>query len=131
MYLKFKRIIRKYGVDLTVYPYSSPKNQPKFHYVGGRRVPVEDDKQPEPLKLHEPVAPPDKTSFSAQFVNGGELTQADLIWVSTHKVPINSIVEVPSQPDTKYRVTDYANYQAYSDAAIYLLKGDSQHQDGR
>lgn len=130
MYLKFKRIINKYGVDLIVYPYDSPKSQAKYHYVGGRRVPVDTENQTDPLKLHEVVIPPDKTSFTAQFADGGQLMQADLLWISTHKVPINSIVEVPSQPDTKYRVTDYSNFQGYSDTVIYLLKGDSQHKDG-
>lgn len=131
-YISFKKMINEFGVDLTVTPYVSPAKKPHFHYVGGEKI--EDDETPTPQSeaRHEPVVPPSTAnSFLGKFVSGGEIEQADLLWISTKLYPKNTIVEVPSQPGQKYRVINSSDYQGYSDVVIYELKGDSKHIDGR
>lgn len=132
MYLRFKRQLRKFGVDLTVYPYDSPAKKPHYHYVGGVRVSEDDESKPEPVNLHEPVVPANsQSSFMMQLLNGGALSKVDLLWFSNHVYPKGTIVEVPSQPGQKYRVTNFSNYQGYSDVIIYELEGDDKHPDGK
>lgn len=131
-YISFKDMINEFGVDLTVTPYVSPSKSPHFHYVGGERI--EDDETPtaKPETRHEPVVPPNTVgSLLGQFVSGGEIEQADLLWISTKLYPKNTIVEVLSQPGQKYRVVNSSNYQGYSDVVIYELKGDDKHPNGR
>ena len=102
MYIRFKRQLRKFGVDLTVYPYDSPAKKPHYHYVGGVRVSENDESKPEPVNLHEPVVPANsQSSFMMQLLN------------------------------QKYRVTNFSNYQGYSDVIIYELEGDDKHPDGK
>ena len=130
-FISFKDMINSMGVDLTVYPYQSPAEKPHFHYVGGVKVEDDETPKPEPEHRHEPIVPPNTmNSLSAQFNAGGEMEQADLLWISTKLYPKNTVVEVPSQPGQKYRVVNSSNYQGYSDVVIYELKGDDQHQDG-
>lgn len=130
-YISFQAMINDYGVDLTVTPYDG-SDDTKYKWIGGERVPVDDDAKAEPEQRHEPVLPFNTSnSFMAQFVSGGALTQADLLWISTKLYPIQSIVEIPSQPGEKYRIINRSNYQGYSDVVIYELKGDDEHQDGR
>lgn len=125
-YLSFKDMLQEYGVDITVYPYSSPAKKPKFHYEGGIKIPNEDDLV-KPETRHEPVLSANShNSFMAQFVAGGTKTQVDLIWLSSKKYPKGTTVDVPSQ-EGKYRVVGYSNYQDYSDVIIYELKGDDKH----
>ena len=132
MYIRFKKQLKKYGVDLTVYPYDSPSQTPHYHYVGGIRVKDENNTKAEPIQLHEPVLPfNSQSSFMAQLVSGGSITQADLLWISSHVYPEGTTVEVPSQPGQKYRVVNHSNYQGYSDVIIYELKGDDKHPDVR
>lgn len=131
-YISFKDMINEFGVDLTVTPYVSPSNSPHFHYVGGERVKNDETPKAQPEARHEPVVPfNSQTSFMAQFVAGGEIEQADLLWISTKLYPKNTVVELPSQPGQKYRIINSSNYQGYSDVVIYELKGDSKHPDGR
>lgn len=130
-YISFTDMINSFGVDLTVYPYQSPAKSPHLHYVGGEKVLDDDSPQQQPEQRHEPVVPPNAlNSFSAQFVSGGEMEQADLLWISTKLYPKNTVVEVPSQPGQKYRVVNSSNLQGYSDVVIYELKGDDKHPDG-
>ena len=125
-YLSFKDMLQEYGVDITVYPYSSPAKKPKFHYEGGIKIPNEDDLV-KPETRHEPVLSANShNSFMAQFVAGGTKTQVDLIWLSSKKYPKGTTVDVPSQ-EGKYRVVGYSNYKDYSDVIIYELKGDDKH----
>ncbi|WP_278956350.1 hypothetical protein [Lactobacillus apis] len=125
-FLSFKDMLQEYGVDITVYPYSSPAKKPKFHYEGGIKIPNEDDLV-KPETRHEPVLSTNShSSFMAQFVAGGTKTQVDLIWLSSKKYPKGTTVDVPSQ-EGKYRVVGYSNYQDYSDVIIYELKGDDKH----
>lgn len=126
-YLSFKDMLQEYGVDITVYPYSSPAKRPKFHYEGGIKVIDEEDDLVKPETRHEPVLSANShNSFMAQFVAGGTKTQVDLIWLSSKKYPRGTTVDVPSQ-EGKYRVVGYSNYQDYSDVIIYELKGDDKH----
>lgn len=126
-YLSFKDMLQEYGVDITVYPYSSPAKRPKFHYEGGIKVIDEEDDLVKPETRHEPVLSANShNSFMAQFVAGGTKTQVDLIWLSSKKYPKGTTVDVPSQ-EGKYRVVGYSNYQDYSDVIIYELKGDDKH----
>ena len=126
-YLSFKDMLQEYGVDITVYPYSSPAKKPKFHYEGGIKVIDEEDDLVKSETRHEPVLSANShSSFMAQFVAGGTKTQVDLIWISSKKYPKGTTVDVPSQ-EGKYRVVGYSNYQDYSDVIIYELKGDDKH----
>lgn len=125
-YLSFKDMLQEYGVDITVYPYSSPAKKPKFHYEGGIKV-IDEDDLVKPETRHEPVLSANShNSFMAQFVAGGTKTQVDLVWISSKKYPKGTTVDVPSQ-DGKYRVVGYSNYKDYSDVIIYELKGDDKH----
>lgn len=129
-YLSFKDMLQEYGVDITVYPYSSPAKKPKFHYEGGIKVTDEEDELVKPETRHEPVLSANShNSFMAQFVAGGTKTQVDLIWLSSKKYPKGTTVDVPSQ-EGKYRVVGYSNYHDYSDVIIYELKGDDKHVEG-
>ena len=126
-FLSFKDMMQEYGVDITVYPYSSPAKKPKFHYEGGIKVIDEEDDLVKPETRHEPVLSANShNSFMAQFGAGGTKTQVDLIWLSSKKYPKGTTVDVPSQ-EGKYRVVGYSNYQDYSDVIIYELKGDDKH----
>lgn len=131
-YISFKDMVNSFGVDLKVTPYVSPAKKPHFHYVGGEKVEDGETSTVQPETRHEPVVPfNSQTSFMAQFLPGGEMEQADLLWISTKLYPKNTIVEVPSQPGQKYRVVDSGNWQGYSDVVIYVLKGDAKHPYGR
>lgn len=126
-FLSFKDMLQEYGVDITVYPYSSPAKKPKFHYEGGIKVTDEEDDLVKSETRHEPVLSANShNSFMTQFVAGGTKTQVDLIWLSSKKYPKGTTVDVPSQ-EGKYRVVGYSNYQDYSDVIIYELKGDDKH----
>lgn len=126
-FLSFKDMLQEYGVDITVYPYSSPAKNPKFHYEGGIKVPDEEDDLVKSETRHEPVLPfNSQSSFMAQFLAGGVKTQVDLVWISSKQYPMGTTVDVPSQ-NGKYRVVSYSNYQDYSDVIIYQLKGDDKH----
>lgn len=126
-FLSFKDMLQEYGVDITVYPYSSPAKKPKFHYEGGIKVIDEEDDLVKSETRHEPVLSANShSSFMAQFVAGGTKTKVDLIWISSKKYPKGTTVDVPSQ-EGKYRVVGYSNYQDYSDVIIYELKGDDKH----
>jgi len=126
-FLSFKDMLQEYGVDITVYPYSSPAKKPKFHYEGGIKVPDEEDDLVKSETRHEPVLPfNSQSSFMAQFLAGGVKTQVDLVWISSKQYPMGTTVDIPSQ-NGKYRVVSYSNYQDYSDVIIYQLKGDDKH----
>lgn len=126
-YLLFKDMLQEYGVDITVYPYSSPAKKPKFHYEGGIKVLDEEDDLVKPETRHEPVLSANShNSFMEQFAAGGTKTQVDLVWISSKKYPKGTTVDVPSQ-DGRYRVVGYSNYKDYSDVIIYELKGDDKH----
>lgn len=128
-YISVKDMLNDFGVDIKVYPYKSDSNKQKYHYVGGIKTPSDKATDDEVELRHEPVVPNSRVSFMARFLPGGEMAQADLIWISTKKYPINTVVEVASQSG-KFRVMNYANYQDYSDAIIYELKGDDKHPNG-
>ena len=126
-FLSFKDMLQEYGVDITVYPYSSPAKKPKFHYEGGIKVIDEEDDLVKSETRHEPVLSANShSSFMAQFATGGVKTQVDLIWLSSKKYPKGTTVDVPSQ-EGKYTVVGYSNYHDYSDVIIYELKGDDKH----
>lgn len=130
-YLVFKNMLKEYGVDIVVYPYSKSSDMSHFHYVGGIKV---NDGETDLIKKetrHEPVLPANsQSSILGQLLSGGVKAQIDLIWISSQLYPINTIVDVPSQ-GSKFRVINYSNYQDYSDVVIYGLKGDDQHPEGR
>lgn len=130
-YIQFKDMIKSFGVDITVCPYQSPAKTPHYHYVAGEKVLDDETPTVEPEKRHEPVVPfNSQTASLVQFLGGGSVMQADLLWISTKLYPKNTTVEVPSQPGQKYRVTGMSNFQGYSDVVIYELKGDDQHPNG-
>lgn len=125
-FISFKDLLEEYGVDIKVYPYDKPSSKPHYHYVGGIKV---DDTLVDAESRHEPVLPNNaQNSLMAQFLSGGEMTQADLRWISSKKYPINTKVEVSSQGGT-FRVVSCSDYQGYSDVVIYGLKGDDKHLD--
>lgn len=131
-YISFADMLNEFGVDLTVTPYQSPAKTSHFHYVAGEKV--EDDETPtaQPEQRHEPVVPASShNALMTEFMTGGAVEQADLIWYSTKLYPKQSIVEIPSQPNERYRIINSSNWQGYSDVVIYELKGDDKHPDGR
>lgn len=129
-FISFKGMFEEYGVDIKVYPYIKPSSKPHYHHVGGIKVPSDDDTPVDAESRHEPVLPNSaQSSLMAQFLSGGEMTQADLLWISSKKYPINTKVEVASQSGT-FRVVSCSDYQGYSDVVIYELKGDDKHLDG-
>ena len=80
-------------------------------------------------KRHEPVVPVNQlTSQMMQILTGGSQTNADLMWLSSGVYPVNTVVKVPTQGGY-FRVTNFSNYQDYSNLIIYELKGDDEHQD--
>lgn len=131
-YMSFKRLVRKFGIDIKVYPYQDPSKTKHYHYVAGDLVQDEEQEEAQPIQLHEPVVPfSSHDSFMLTFMNGGTSDRADLLWISNHLYPDNTIVEVPSQPGQKYRVVNHSSYLGYSDVVIYELKGDDHHPDGK
>lgn len=130
-YLSFKDMLKEYGVDIVVYPYSRPSDMSDFHYLGGIKA---NDGEIDPVNKktrHEPVLPANsQSSILGQFVSGGLKAQVDLIWISSGLYPKNTIVDIPSQGG-KFRVINFSNYKDYSDVVIYGLKGDDQHPEGR
>lgn len=130
-YLIFKNMLKEYGIDIVVYPYSKPSDMPHFHYVGGIKVNDGETDLGKKETRHEPILPANsQNSILGQILSGGVKAQTDLIWISSQLYPINTIVDVPSQGG-KFRVINLSNYQDYSDVVIYGLKGDDQHPEGR
>ncbi|MDX5121363.1 hypothetical protein SD938_11535, partial [Lactobacillus crispatus] len=79
---------------------------------------------------HEPVIPVNQlTSQLIQYLTGGTQTNADLMWLSSGKYYVHTMVNVPSQGGL-FEVTNSSNYQDYSNLIIYELKGDDAHQHG-
>lgn len=125
-YMDVMPMLDYYGTDIEVW---SADKAPKTRYVAGVKQPVKlSDEDFE--KRHEPVVPTsDQTSVIAQVLAGGLEAQGDLIWLSTGTYPINTLVKVPTQGGV-YKVVDNSNWKDYSNLAIYVLKGDSQHKHG-
>ncbi|RVU70165.1 MULTISPECIES: hypothetical protein [Lactobacillus] len=128
-YMSFKSMLDSFGVDLTVYPHD--KSKPSYRYLGGRKIPVEGTTAPEPIKVHEPVVPANQFSaILSSYVDGGNLEEYDLLWFSSGKYAIDTVIQVPSQGNRKYKVVDMSDWQGYSDVCIYMLKGDAEHPNG-
>lgn len=126
MYINVLRQLKKYGVDIKVW---SADKLPKKDLVGGIRPPAELSEDIAESR-HEPVLPFSSTASQiAQLLGGGAQLQGDLLWLSSGKYPINSIVEVPTQGGC-FRVVNFSNYQDYSNLIVYELKGDDQHKHG-
>ena len=125
-YMDVMPLLDYYGTDIEVW---SADKAPKVQYVAGVKRPVElSDSDFE--KRHEPVVPmSDQTSVIAQVLAGGIEAQGELLWLSTKVYPINTLVKVPTQGGI-FKVTDYSNWQDYSNLVVYVLKGDSQHGHG-
>lgn len=126
-YMDVMPMLDYYGTDIEVW---SADKAPKDRYVAGVKQPVKlsgDDFE----KRHEPVVPmSDQTSMIAQIFPGGLQIQGELLWLSTKKFPVNTLVKVPTQGGI-YKVVDFSNWQDYSNLVIYVLKGDSQHEHGQ
>lgn len=126
MYIEVKGILKKFGTTVKVHVPSNDK--PK--YVGGVKVKTSAQ---DTIKEHfEPVIPnSSQNAMMAQFVSGGALVEADLIWLSStdQYYPINTLVEVPSQRGT-FRVINYSAFPDQSDLVVYELKNDNKHSQG-
>lgn len=128
MKLHMAGLIRQFGVDISVWSADSLKGD--HTPVDG--IPVKKATVTvTPDSLHEPVIPHstsyDSFSQALMMAAGGSQSDYDLLWVSTHKYPKDSIVHVPSQGG-KYRLTDVTDWRDYSDVIIYQLKGDDKNQ---
>lgn len=124
LYIDVKKMLADYGTDITVYKPSSGG----YKYIGGIRIPVDDDSEAEPR--HEPVIPTSsRTSMLGTILAGGTQVTADLVWLSSGKYPVGTVVDVPTQGG-KYRVVSFSNYTDYSNLIEYGLKGDDKHPDG-
>lgn len=132
-YISVKDMLDSYGVEVNVFPHQDESKKPHYHYVGGIRIDDEQDEtKAQPEVRNEPVVPfNSSSSFVTQLVAGGAIAQGDLLWISTAKYPKNTLVQVPSQGNLVYRVVDFSDYRGYSDAVIYVLKGDDKHPNGR
>lgn len=130
MFIKVKRLLKKYGVDLQVWSYDKIKQSDDTSSLFGDDEPTGTDlSSVEPDKLHEPVLPVSSSdTMLAQIITGGTESQNDLIWLSTGDYPEDSIVKISTQDGT-YKVTGRSSYHGYSDLIIYSLKGDSAHDN--
>lgn len=130
MYIKIKRLLKKYGVDLQVWSYDKIKQSDDTSSLFGDDEPTGTNLSSiEPDKLHEPVLPVSSSDTQlAQIITGGVELQNDLIWLSSSDYPVNSIVKVSTQDGT-YKVTGRSSYHGYNDLTIYSLKGDSTHDN--
>lgn len=130
MYIKVKRLLKKYGVDLQVWSYDKIKQSDDTSFLFGDDEPAGADlSQIEPDKLHEPVLPVSSSDTQlAQIITGGIELQNNLIWLSSGDYPVDSIVKISTQDGT-YKVTGRSSYHGYSDLIIYSLKGDSAHDN--
>ena len=130
-YMDVTSMLDDYGVDIEVWKSDKPHTGEK-KLVGGFLM--SDDQSTlidgkTAAKRHEPVAPVNQlTSQMMQILTGGSQTNADLMWLSSGVYPVNTVVKVPTQGGY-FRVTNFSNYQDYSNLTIYELKGDDEHQD--
>lgn len=130
-YMDVTSMLDDYGVDIEVWKSDKPHTGEK-KLVGGFLMSDDqstliDGKTAE--KRHEPVVPVNQlTSQMMQILTGGSQTNADLMWLSSGVYPVNTVVKVPTQGGY-FRVTNFSNYQDYSNLIIYELKGDDEHQD--
>lgn len=130
-YMDVTSMLNDYGVDIEVYksqkPHTGKKELVGGFYLSDEQSTLPDEKTAE--KRHEPVLPVNSmTSQIIQYLTGGTQTNADLLWLSSGKYYVNTVVKVPTQGGY-FRVTNFANYKDYSNLTIYELKGDDEHQD--
>lgn len=131
-YMDVASMLDDYGVDIEVRKSDKPHTGKK-ELVGGFLMSDDqstliDEKTAE--KRHEPVIPVNQlTSQLIQYLTGGTQTNADLMWLSSGKYYVHTMVNVPSQGGL-FEVTNSSNYQGYSNLIIYELKGDDAHQHG-
>lgn len=130
-YMNVSDMLDDYGVDIKVWPAKKPHTSEE-QLVGGFSLPSDklSDLDPKDAdERHDPVLPINSmTSELAQILAGGQQTNGDLLWLSSGKYNIGTIVWVPTQMGY-YRVTNLSNYQDYSNLIIYELKGDDENQD--
>lgn len=130
-YMNTESMLNDFGTDIKVWGADKPHTAEK-ELMGG--FDLSDDKlsKLDPKladERHEPVLPINSmTSQLAQILAGGTQTSADLLWLSSGKYYVNTVVYVPTQGGY-FHVTNYSNYQDYSNLIIYELKGDDEHQN--
>lgn len=126
MYIEVKGMLKKFGTTVKVHV----PNKDKPKYVGGVRV---KSATQDVIKEHfEPVIPnSSQNAMMAQFVSGGALIEADLIWLSStdQYYPVNTLVEVPSQRGN-FKIINYSAFPDHSDLVVYELKNDNKHLQG-
>lgn len=130
-YMDVTSMLDDYGVDIEVWksdkPHTGKKELVGGFYLSDEQSTLPDEKTAE--KRHEPVVPVNQlTSQMMQILTGGSQTNADLMWLSSGVYPVNTMVKVPTQGGY-FRVTNFSNYQDYSNLTIYELKGDDEHRD--
>ena len=131
-YMDVTSMLDDYGVDIEVWKSDKPHTGEK-KLVGGFLMSDDqstliDGKTAE--KRYEPVIPVNQlTSQLIQYLTGGTQTNADLMWLSSGKYYVHTVVNVPSQGGL-FELTNSSNYQDYSNLIIYELKGDDAHQHG-
>lgn len=122
MYIPVKELIRDFGHDIKVW--DADKFKPSKNIAG---IPQKVFLTAEEAEvLHEVIYPYSERSQLATYLTGGNQVQIDLIWLSTHRFPKDTIVEVANL-NRKFKVVAIANWQDYSDLIVYELKGDDQH----
>lgn len=127
-YMDVASMLDDYGVDIEVRKSDKPHTGKK-ELVGGFLM-SDDQSEKTAEKRHEPVIPVNQlTSQLIQYLTGGTQTNADLMWLSSGKYYVHTMVNVPSQGGL-FEVTNSSNYQDYSNLIIYELKGDDAHQHG-
>lgn len=127
-FISVKRQLKKYGVDIKVWSADSFEGKPAYPGGPTKSINSLDDLKDEDAELrHEPVLPiSSKTSQLASLIGGGRQLNGDLLWLSSKKYPMGTVVEVPTQGG-RYKVTNLSNYQDYSELVEYELKGDDQN----
>ena len=126
MKMKMAPLLKKYGVDIEVWPADALKGNNDPEIVDG--IPVKKaTASVEPEHRHEPIVP--YSTFTQQWMlaAGGNQSNFDLMWFSTKLYPQGTVLNIPSQGG-KYRVTDIENLLDYSDVVGYQLKGDDHNQ---
>lgn len=122
-YMDVADLINSFGTSIKVWDAS--KLNTGTSIAGIPQVLKPDDVEPE--LRNDPILPYTSTSQLVQYLAGGNELQVDLLWISTGTYHKNTIVETPTQGG-RFKVVGIRNYQDYSNATIYELKGDDMHQ---
>lgn len=117
MFLKFSRLIKKYGVDFT---YSLEKK-------GKTRMGEPINGYGDEIPVHEPLLPYNQGEMPTSsgqtthtlMTDAGVITVGDMVWYSLKDVPMGTRVQYHGK---SFEAVGEDDYTGYSDVRIYYLK---------